>query len=125
TNIYILGGADSAGNNTNTLYRYNVGLDTYTVLASNPFTTTWAQAAAYLSGKIYWIGGCGPNCGSSTANVEVYDIGTDTWSAAAPLPQPLGWGMATAIAPFVYFAGGTVPADSRSEERRVGKERRS
>src|SRR5436305_2598189 len=81
------------------------------MLASNRSTTSWAQSAAYLAGKIYWIGGCGGNCLSSMANVEIYDIAGNTWSAAAPLPAPIGWSMATAIAPYVYVAGGTVPAD--------------
>ena len=61
TNVYILGGAEpTAGTPQTTLYRYNVGPNTYTTLA--PFTAgTWNHAAAYLGGKIYKFTGTGPS----------------------------------------------------------------
>ena len=101
---------------TNTLYRYNVAANTYDTLASSS-TASWAQAAAYLNGKIYRIGGCVTGCSGSLSTVEAYTISTNTWAAAAPLPQHLGWLMAVGYNGYVWVAGGTVPADSAKTYR--------
>jgi hypothetical protein len=119
TFAYIMGGADGNGDNTNTLFRYDPVGDSYTVLASNPFTTTWAQAGAYLNGKIYWIAGCGDNCGSFSNLVSVYDVSSNTWSAAANYPDAagVGWLMATALGNYVYAAGGVNTIESAKTYR--------
>jgi N-acetylneuraminic acid mutarotase len=100
-----MGGWDSVGANTTTLYRYDPILDSYQTLA--PFTVgTSGQAAAYLDGKIYRIGGCAGNCAPATDSVEVYTIASNSWASAASLPQPSSWLMAVANDGYVYVAGG-------------------
>ncbi len=106
TFIYILGGWDGAGNLTNSLYRYDPLSNSYTTLA--PYTTaTSGQAAAYLNGKIYRIGGCSGNCTPGTNTVEVYTIASNTWGSAANLPAGAAWLMASAHGGYIYVAGGT------------------
>jgi N-acetylneuraminic acid mutarotase len=117
TYIYIVGGADSVGANTNTIWRYDPANNTYNTTLATLTTATWAQAAAYLNGKIYKIAGCGSNCASFPAAVEVYDIATNTWSAAAPLPAAAGWLMATGLGNHVYVAGGTATTETAKTYR--------
>jgi hypothetical protein len=113
TFIWIIGGFDSAGSPQNQVWRYDPATDTYNTAYASYTTSAWSPAVAYLNGKIYKMGGCADGtCAASIATVEVYDIASNTWSTAAPLPAAIGWGMAIGFNNRVYFAGGTVPADS-------------
>ena len=105
TNAYILGGAiTGTGVPQTTLYRYNVGTNTYTTLA--PFTVgTWNSAAVLIGGRIYKFGGTGPATGSTTA-LEIYDIGTNTWSLGAAMPDPTSFPAAFSNGGFIYSIGG-------------------
>ena len=105
TDIYILGGA-SAGVAQTTLYRYNVGLNTYTTLA--PFTTaTWNAAAAYLNGKIYKFTGTDTAATpASHAELEIYDISGNSWTSGAPYPVALSFVGSFVQGGFIYGAGG-------------------
>jgi|GEM_PF-791449 len=103
TNIYVLGGSDQAGFAQTTVYRYNVGTDSYTTLA--PFSIpTWNQAAVYLNGKIYKLGG---TTGFTSNNAfEIYDIASNTWSAGASYPIPISFVSLFVRGNFIYAAGG-------------------
>jgi hypothetical protein len=104
TYIYILGGTDSTGVQ-NTLYRYDPATNTY--LARAAFSTpTFAQAVAYLDGKIYRISGCTTPCSATTNTVEAYTISTNSWATVAPYPNPQGFVMAVASGGYLYTAGG-------------------
>ncbi len=103
TNAYILGGAlTGTGAPQTTLYRYNVGTNTYTTLA--PFSTgTWNQAAVFLGGKIYKFAG---SAAASTNVLEIYDIATNTWTVGAPYPLAISFVSAVAQGGFIYAGGG-------------------
>ena len=110
TNIYIMGGSNAAGVAQTTLYRYNVGTDTYTTLA--PFTTAvWNAAAAYLNGKIYKFTGTNDTPASVSA-LEIYDIVGNSWSAGASYPAPESFVDAWVQGNFIYAAGGVDAATS-------------
>ena len=105
TYIYIING-DIPGNVSNALIRYNPASDSYTTLAA-PAIATDAQAAAYLNGKIYRIGGNTHNQGNPyTSTVEVYTISANTWARAANYPTTIGLEMAVAFNGYIYTAGG-------------------
>ena len=104
TNIYILGGASSAGTPQTSLFRYNVATNDYTTLAS--FTTgTWNQAAVYLAGKIYKFAGTGPAT-ASTDLLEIYDVGAGTWGLGAVYPLAISFVSAWTDGTYIYGAGG-------------------
>ena len=90
--------------------------NTYTTLA--PFTTaTWAQAAAYLSGKIYRVAGCGGNCASFVNSVEAYDIASNTWASVATYPQSVGWLSVVAANGYLWGLGGNLGTETASTYR--------
>jgi hypothetical protein len=103
TNIYIMGGADSGGNSSTAVFRYNVATSTYTPLAPLP-TATWNHAAVYLNGKIYKFGGTAGTV-STTAH-EIYDIASNTWSAGTVYPLAISFIGAVTDGTFIYAAGG-------------------
>ncbi|MBV6495167.1 MAG: hypothetical protein DCC44_01500 [Acidobacteria bacterium] len=107
TSAYIMNGVVSTGDSVNSLYRYNPSTNDYTTLASSS-VSTWNQAAVYLNGKIYKVGGYVSSGGgsSSTAALEIYDISSNTWSAGAPYPVAQGWMSAYTDGTYVYVAGG-------------------
>ena len=105
TYIYIVGGS-IAGNLTNSLYRYDPATNTYTTLANLPLSTS-AQAAVYLNGKIYRIGGCGNvGCSFGTAQVDIYTIATNTWASGPAYPIGAAYVSAVVYNGFIYVAGG-------------------
>jgi N-acetylneuraminic acid mutarotase len=64
-----------------------------------------AQAAVYLNGKIYVIGGIDAG-GARRADVNVYTPGTDSWSTAAPMLMPRAWLVVAAVGGKIYAIGG-------------------
>jgi non-specific serine/threonine protein kinase len=58
-----------------------------------------------LGGRIYVIGGLGPNPSDGT-RVDIYDPGTDTWAAGPPLPVPTHHTAAVVLGPRIYVLGG-------------------
>ncbi|MEO8150361.1 MAG: kelch repeat-containing protein, partial [Bacteroidia bacterium] len=105
TDIYILGGFSSNTSTAQTsVYRYNVGSDSYTTLA--PFTTgVWNESVVYLNGKIYKF--CGTSLSSaSTSVLEIYDIAGNSWTTGAPYPIALSYVSAIAEGNFIYAGGG-------------------
>ena len=118
TYIYILGGS-IAGNLTNTLYRYDPATNTYTTLANLPLSTS-AQAAVYLNGKIYRIGGCGNGgCSFGTDQVDIYTIATNTWASGPAYPIGAAYASAVVSGGFIYVAGGGT-ATARPPARPTG-----
>ncbi len=101
TFIYLLNGYD--GNHAMpTLWRYDPATNRYTTLAAPPQGTV-QQAAVYLNGRIYRIGG------HETASVDVYTISTNTWAAPgtiAAYPQVVDSLSAVVANGLIYSAGG-------------------
>lgn len=104
--IYILGGSPDSIVVRPTLWRYDPELDSYTTLT--PFATATArQAAAYVDGVIYRIGGqIDLEDRLNTNTVEAYTIATDSWTAAAAHPLRAYGAGALALDGYVYTAGG-------------------
>jgi len=107
TSAYIVAGVDGTGTSVNTLYRYNPGTNDYTTLAPAP-TATWNQAAVYLKGKIYKIGGYISSGGTTTSSaaLDIYDVTANTWSSGAPYPAAQGWMSAFTDGTYLYVGGG-------------------
>ncbi len=103
TNIFILGGAIiTTGVPQTTMYRYNVALNTYTLMA--PFSTpTWNQTAVYMAGKIYKFCGTGA---AATNVLEIYDIASNTWTPGANYPISVSFASGYAQGGFIWAAGG-------------------
>ncbi len=97
--IYILNGDGPVGP-TNNLYRYDPTADSYITLTNTPISTT-EQAAAYLNGKIYLIGGQTVSS-TYTSPVQVYDISANSWSRAASYPQPILFAPAVSLNGYIY-----------------------
>ncbi|HYP22334.1 MAG TPA: kelch repeat-containing protein [Actinomycetota bacterium] len=71
-----------------------------------PMTHARTEAAyALAGGKIYVMGGFGPDV-VTVPLVEVYDVRSDTWASAPPLPVPVNHAMAAEHDGVVYVAGG-------------------
>lgn len=104
--IYILGGTPDSILVKPTLWRYDPEADSYTTLT--PFgTATAEQAAAYVDGVIYRIGGqIDIEDRINTNTVEAYTIATDSWTAAATHPLRAHGLGALALDGYVYTAGG-------------------
>jgi hypothetical protein len=114
TSIYILGGYTGANEPTNTLWRYDPGPNIYTTLT--PFTTaTGGQAAVYLDGLIYRIGGY---TGEETNTVEVYSISSNTWSGAENYPVFVSGVSAFAFGGYIFTAGGSDGRDNIADTYR-------
>ncbi len=107
TSAYILNGVDTTGTSVGGVYRYNPGTNDYTTLTST-LTATWNQAAVYLNGKIYKVGGyvSAGGTSSSSAALDIYDIAGNSWSAGAPYPAAQGWMSAFTDGTYMYVAGG-------------------
>lgn len=100
--IYILGGADTIGTRTNSVYRYDPNTNTYTTLA--PFVTPrFAHTVVYLEGKIYLFAGLR---NSTSLLSEVYTISTNSWATSAAYPLRVGFVAAIANKGYIYAAGG-------------------
>jgi N-acetylneuraminic acid mutarotase len=104
TYIYIVGGL-IGGNPTNTVYRYDPIANSYTTMAAIPVASGY-PVVAYLSGKIYHIGGCPGNCSSGTPRVDVYTLATNTWGSGPPYPIPVAMASVVVSSGFIYVAGG-------------------
>ncbi len=112
TYIYILNGdIPVQGLVSKALYRYDPASDSYTELAA-PAVATDMQAAAYLNGRIYRVGGNTGQDNTLTNSVEVYNIATNNWSRVANYPTTIGLAMAGALNGYIYMAGGATGSGS-------------
>ncbi|MDQ2809232.1 MAG: S-layer homology domain-containing protein [Chloroflexota bacterium] len=105
TFIYLINGAPDLRH----LYRYDPSTNMYNHLADPP-TGTYAQAAAYLGGRLYRFGGAFAD-GSRTNSVEVYTIGSGSWITGTAYPQAANFLMTTVLNGAIYGAGGAGDSD--------------
>jgi len=103
TYIYILNGWDSHDILSASLYRYNPATNSYATL-NPPTVATAHQAAAYLNGQIYRIGGA--NSGGVASSVEVYTVAGGTWATVTSYPTGIEGAAAVGSGNFLYSAGG-------------------
>ena len=105
TLIYLINGAPDLRH----LFSYDPSTNTYSHLADPP-TGTYAQAAAYLGGSLYRIGGA-ISGGNRTASVEMYSVGSSSWTTSTVYPQAATFLMTTALNGYIYGAGGAGASD--------------
>jgi N-acetylneuraminic acid mutarotase len=127
TYLYIAGGIDLGNHTPIAFYRYDPATNSYTTLAAAPIGA-YDQGLAYLSGKIYRIGGSRAILGAQAIaqpgafgsrhpdwtvldEVDVYTISTGTWSTAAPYPQHAQGLVAVASGGYLYAGGGLNAGD--------------
>ncbi|MEO6252070.1 MAG: hypothetical protein ABIO79_02085, partial [Ferruginibacter sp.] len=115
TNVFIVGGAlTGTGVPQTTMYRYNVALNTYTLMAPCNIAT-WNPNAVYLNGKIYKFGGTTAVTTVSSSALEIYDIAGNSWTAGANMPSPASFMSGFTDGVYIYACGGldangTVPS---------------
>ena len=112
--LYIIGGANIAGTAVATVYRYDPAANTYSSMAPAP-TAAWNNAAVYLDGKIYKIGGSvtTPSIASTNA-VEVYNIAGNNWVTVSNYPIAASFISVFVRNGFIYAAGGSDATSSTS-----------
>ena len=96
--IYFVGGR-SAPNNYNIAERYNPSTNQWESLANMP-NSRGGVSSAFLSGKLYAIGGEGHS------SVDVYDPLNDSWSSGPSLPYVVDGAAAITYRNKLYLIGG-------------------
>jgi N-acetylneuraminic acid mutarotase len=85
-NMYVVGGWDTDGNATSTLYAYNPSTTAWTQEANLPEDAS-GLATAVLDGQLYVVGGCTTGACSPTSDaVYRYNPLTNTWTQLADYP---------------------------------------
>jgi N-acetylneuraminic acid mutarotase len=102
--IYIAGGFEANGDNSNVVEAYDPASGRWQRLAPLPEARDHAMAAAF-GGKFYVFGGGGR--GGTTSTVFSYDPATDAWSRRADMPLRRTAGGAAVLADRIVVAGGT------------------
>ncbi len=82
--IYVVGGQDSNGGPTLTLYEYDPATNTWATKAPMP-DSYYTTAATAVNNRIYAIGGLRWGAWFSNQTRE-YNFVTDSWTAKAPMP---------------------------------------
>jgi hypothetical protein len=108
--IYVVNGWNGSSA-TNTLFRYDPATNSYSTGPAGLMATSY-QAAAFLNGKVYRIGGLDSSA-NDTSNVEIYGE-----QMVASLPQPLTSAMAVAMDGYIYVAGGVGPSGTSTKTYR-------
>jgi Kelch motif len=107
--IYVIGGrlntgGPCAGVPVNTVERYDIDTNTWSMVAPYPVAQS-DMAAMSHGGKIYVFGGCDSTLAGSKL-VFVYDPTTDTWTPLTPMPTPRGSLVAGIVGQTIYAIGG-------------------
>lgn len=116
--ILVFGGFDAQGAaRTNTVYRYHVDSNTWSLAALLPIDAAGSdrysdqRAVLGADGKIWLMGGingAGPGAGTTVASVHLLDPVAMTWSAGPPLSTPRhGFAAAIGSDDFIYAMGGS------------------
>ena len=85
--IYVLGGLQDGNAITNTVYRYNVLANSWSLLTNFPDGSFWISSAAIIGSKLYSLGGTYTTAlNQCTPRVKIYDLVTNTWSSGADMP---------------------------------------
>jgi N-acetylneuraminic acid mutarotase len=87
--IYVLGGVVS-GANTSALYKWDLTLNTWSTLASDPEGVACDHAVSVLNGLMYVVGGdvtAGGTGSFDTNAVRAYSFASNTWDATLASPS--------------------------------------
>jgi len=105
--FYVFGGTSTFGNNVlDTVYRYNLGTNTWTTGAHMPEARYRPNVAYYAAtGKIYVIGGFDIGLQEQKQTWE-YDPIANTWNITrANIPVTMGGSVTSISGPFIYLVG--------------------
>jgi len=85
--IYAAGGTTVTGTSMATAYKYDIGANTWTAIASMPGANCFC-GAGFVAGKFYVLGGTvlGGN------QLYEYNPGSNSWTTKAPVPTPVWFG---------------------------------
>jgi kelch-like protein 17 (actinfilin)/kelch-like protein 20 len=104
--LYVMGGLDGQNrleNRLSSVERFDPATNAWEAVA--PMSTARAaSAAAAIDGKLYVMGGYGPN--GYLSSVERFDPVTNAWEAVAPMPTARTSPAAAAIDGKLYVMGG-------------------
>ena len=128
--LYLAGGRDAAGTTVNTLYDYNIALDTWTIRAAMP-TAASTPGGVNLGGQLWVIGGgnpfrpAGPAGGrqpdSSFTITQIYDPATNSWTSGPALNSARSYLGVAAVGTQILAVGGYTGSTSTSVvERTIG-----
>jgi hypothetical protein len=107
--IYVFGGSDGT-NYSNTIYKYNIAANTWSLLPTVvPTTIGWCRAVSYLDRYIYLAGGY-DGVANSLNTVYLFDANTETISAASPMPLNVFGGGFGITGTTLVYAGGAYDA---------------
>ena len=118
--LYVFGGCGAVGR-LNDLHRFDVELNTWTLLAAAPESLSGRGGAGFVSNaqgtKLYVVGGF---CGKESNGVWEYDIANNSWSTVLEegndrlLPFSVSCGVT--IADKIIFFGGEVQPSEKGHE---------
>ena len=104
--IYAVAGiGDNEGNETNSVFAYDPGTDTWATKAVLPIKAQSGVLRA-VSGKLYWIAGYNHTANSEFTNSYAYDPAANTWTAKAQMPLPVEDMASCVISNKIYISGG-------------------
>ena len=114
--LYVLGGADTIGNPTNTVFDYDIAANTWTTQATLP-TAIYAPASAVSNGRIWLAGGGVPFSGlgalrspfdaPDVVNItQIYDTVTNVWSSGPRLNSARNLTAGTRVGNIIIITGG-------------------
>jgi N-acetylneuraminic acid mutarotase len=107
--IWVINGShDQGGSNNSSVY--DPALNSWSA-GSNGLVSTYGQAALYLDGVLYRIGGIDP--GGYSTTIEEYGV-----RMLAPMPLAVAWEQAAAIGGYIYVAGGSTSTGPTSKTYR-------
>ena len=106
--IYVIGGYDSAGQSTSSVFVYNPQSNTWSTAASLPIVNNHG-AAAVANGRLFAFGGV-------SNRAFVYNPAGNSWSEVASMNFEHGNTAAVAVINNkIYVAGGTGPGATQRE----------
>ncbi len=109
--IYITGGWNVDGSNSDRTWRYDPATDSYTELAAQPLGLA-ASGRVVLDDALYTVGGCRSTC--TFTQVQKYDPATDSWTQVADYPEPIAHVACGPIGEAIYCAGGISTTGTRN-----------
>ncbi|KAK7488296.1 hypothetical protein BaRGS_00020455 [Batillaria attramentaria] len=116
--IFIFGGLDDEEAYLNTVLKFQVGTNTWSLLRTEMFAPRAECSAFTHNNKIFIMGGC--NQISNLLSVEVYEPDTNRWHHAEDFPDERKFTSMAQIGDSVYVCGGV-----RQFVARTGSSRRS
>ena len=102
--IFVYGGEDFFGKNTNVMDVYDIANDSWKSGAAPDVAFDFATASAYDS-KVYFVGGSDKD-NNYLSNVKIYDSVNNSWSNGTALPEDIKFARNVKIDSSMYIFGG-------------------